>query len=210
MPKLPSIIKTLESESEFRLKEKGSSFLSISKPAESEEEANTFLNSIQKKYYDATHHCYSYKLVDGQFKYSDDGEPGGTAGIRIYNAQNHFELTNLVTIVVRYFGGTKLGVGPLGKAYYEASFQNLNSSLRIEKQLYQHADIRYRFDQSKTAHHIIAKYSALIRHSLYAPSPIIQCLIPIDHAKNFNAEKDSFRSMGIDIGLKEAFEYLKK
>ncbi len=210
MLKLPSTIKTVESESEFRLKEKGSTFLSISKPAENEAEANTFLNLIRKKYYDATHHCYSYKFVDGQFKYSDDGEPNGTAGIRIYNAQNHFELTNLVTVVVRYFGGTKLGVGPLGKAYYEASLQNLNLSSIIEKQLYQHTEISYRFDQSKTVHHIISKYSALIRNSLYEPAPKIECLVPIDQVKKINGERDSLHQTGINIDLKKSFEYIKK
>lgn len=210
MLKLPPIIKTLETESEFRLKEKGSFFLSISKPVENEEEATSFLNSIRKKYYDATHHCYSYKFVDGQFKYSDDGEPNGTAGIRIYNAQNHFELTNLITIVVRYFGGTKLGVGPLGKAYYNSSFQNLNSSSIIEQQLYQHAEINYHFDQSKTVHHLISKHQAIVRQSIYDPSPIIQCLVPVSQSKIFNGEKDSLQHNGINVELKENFEYLKK
>ncbi len=141
MLRLPSIIKTPESESEFKLKEKGSSFISISGPIENEKEANTFLNSIRKKYYNASHHCFSYKLADGQFRYSDDGEPNGTAGIRIYNSQNYFGLTNLITVVVRYFGGTKLGVGPLGKAYYKSSSQNLASSTITEKHLYQQAEI---------------------------------------------------------------------
>lgn len=210
MVKLPPIIKTLENESEFRLKEKGSSFLSLSKPIESEEEAAAFLNSIRKKYYDAAHHCYSFQLVDGSFKYSDDGEPNGTAGVRIYNAQNHFHLTNLITIVVRYFGGTKLGVGPLGKAYYDASFQNLNSSSSIEKFLYRLAEIKYQFDQSKTVHHIISKNSALIRSSLYEPTPHIICMIPEENVEKIRGEKDSLKKSGIYLDLRESIEYKKK
>ncbi|MCB9247399.1 MAG: YigZ family protein [Ignavibacteriales bacterium] len=64
----------------------------------------------------------------GEEKYSDDGEPNGTAGLRIYNAINHFELNNVLVVVVRYFGGTKLGVGPLGKAYYNCALEVLDSS----------------------------------------------------------------------------------
>lgn len=210
MIKLPPLIKTLATESEFRLKEKGSTFLSISKPVESEEEAVAFLNSARKKYYDATHHCYSYKLVDGQFKYSDDGEPTGTAGIRIYNAQNHFDLTNLITIVIRYFGGTKLGVGPLGKTYYKASFQNMNSSTIVEKQLYQSAEIKYKFDQSKTVHHLVSKYSITIKQSIFEPSPMMECLVPIPHLEKFYSEINSLGHSGISLDLKEKFQYLKK
>ena len=137
MAKLPDKIKTIIKDSEFRFKEKGSVFIGLSFPINSEEDAESFLLSVRKKYYDATHHCYSYKLTDGTFKYSDAGEPNGTAGIRIYNAQNHFDLTGILTIIVRYFGGVKLGVGPLGKAYYETAYQNLKSSETEDRILHQ-------------------------------------------------------------------------
>ena len=210
MMKLPHVIKTLTSEAEFTLKEKGSTFLSISKPVGSEEEAKMFLNSTRKKYYDATHHCFSYKLINNQFKYSDDGEPSGTAGIRIYNAQNHFELTNLITIVARNFSGIKLGVGLLGKTYYESAFQNLNSSVIIEKQLYQLAEIKYQFDQSKMVHHLISKYSVKIEQSIFESSPKIKCFVPIDNSKNFAGEMNSFFHAGIHLNFKTKFEYLQK
>ena len=210
MMKLPHVIKTLTSETEFTLKEKGSTFLSISKPVGSEEEAKMFLKSTRKKYYDATHHCFSYKLVNNQFKYSDDGEPSGTAGIRIYNAQNHFELTNLITIVARNFGGIKLGVGLLGKTYFESAFQNLNSSAIIEKQLYQLAEIKYQFDQSKMVHHLISKYSVKIGQSTFESSPKIECFVPIDNSKNLAGEMNSFFHAGIHLNFKTKFEYLQK
>ena len=185
MDKLPDHIKTPAGESEFRIKEKGSAFISLAKPAWNENDAVLFLNSIKKKFYGATHHCYSYKLADGTFKYSDDGEPNGTAGIRIYNAQNHFDLTNLITIVVRYFGGVKLGVGPLGKAYYEAALGVLNSSTIEEMILHHEITLTYNFDQSKTLHHLVAKHSLIIRENIFEEHPRMICLVPAGNESNF-------------------------
>ncbi len=178
MTPLPDHIKTPESVSEFRTKEKGSTFISLTKGIETEEEANSYLQSVKKKYYDATHHCYSYKLVNGLYKYSDAGEPNGTAGIRIYNAQNHYELTNLITIIVRYFGGVKLGVGPLGKAYYEAASENLATTKILKKLLHHEMIISYGYEESKTVHRFITKHSIIIRETLFNEVPKMICLVP--------------------------------
>ncbi|MBA4407338.1 hypothetical protein C0389_08695 [bacterium] len=175
MNKLPEKIKTIVSESEFKMKEKGSSFVSFSKPVKNVEEALSFLSSLRKKYYDATHHCYSYQFVDGSFKYSDDGEPNGTAGKRIYNAQIHFELTNLLTVVARYYGGLKFGVGPLGKAYYESAFKCLETSKIKELTLHQKIEIQYEFEFSNFIHHLISKYSLIIEQNIFGPKSMIVC-----------------------------------
>ncbi|MEW6654134.1 MAG: YigZ family protein, partial [Bacteroidota bacterium] len=151
-------IKTLKAANEYRFKENGSLFITICEPILTEEEAIGFLSKIKRQYYDATHHCYSYITQNGSFKFSDDGEPSGTAGKRIYNAQNHFDVTNLITIVIRYFGGTKLGVGLLGKAYYNSAFQCLSNSIFEEKELYNRITITYDFAFSKTVHHFVTKY----------------------------------------------------
>ena len=177
MSNLPFKIKTISSESESRIKEKGSLFVGLSLPISTEEEGIIFLNSVKKIFYDATHHCFSYKLADGLFKYSDDGEPNGTAGIRINNAQNHYELTNIITIVVRYFGGMKLGVCPLGKAYYESAIQNLESSKKIEKELYQKIELEYKFEQTKFVHHLISKYGLVVNMNSFESSPTVYCSI---------------------------------
>jgi len=188
MSTLPFKIKTINTESEFRIKEKGSLFVGLSLPINSEEEGITFLNSIKKKYYDATHHCFSYKLADGLFKYSDDGEPNGTAGVRINNAQNHFELTNIITIVVRYFGGVKLGVGPLGKAYYDASIQNLEASKKIEKELYQNIELEYKFEQTKFVHYLVSKYELKVNKNMFEKSPIMYCSIKASRISEIKSE----------------------
>ncbi len=183
--KLPDHIKTPEGQSEFRIKEKGSVFISITKNIEIEKEAAEFLNSLKKKYYDATHHCYSYKLANGSIKYSDDGEPNGTAGLRILNAQNHFEVTSLITVVVRYFGGTKLGVGPLGKAYYEAAFGDLSNCPILNKILHHEIIVKYSFEQSKMVHHFISKHSLIIKETIFEDQPQMICLLPSVQKEKF-------------------------
>ena len=108
-------IRTIEGITEASIKEKGSVFTGKAYFMSNSQDCIAKLNEIKKEFYDATHHCYCYKLNTGEIKYSDNGEPSGTAGIRILNAIEHFILTDMLVVVIRYFGGTKLGVGPLVK-----------------------------------------------------------------------------------------------
>jgi uncharacterized YigZ family protein len=115
--------KTIETPSEGIYKEKGSKFISFAFPLFSEEEFKGQLQQLKKDYHDAGHHCYAFKLglTGNEYRYSDDGEPGNSAGSPIYGQIKSFELTNVAIIVIRYFGGTKLGVGGLITAYKEAA-----------------------------------------------------------------------------------------
>lgn len=209
MINLPEKIKTIVSDSECRTKEKGSSFVAFAKPAKNAEEASAFVASLRKQYYDATHHCYSYQFVDGTFKYSDDGEPNGTAGKRIYNAQIHFELTNLITVVVRYYGGVKLGVGPLGKAYYDSAFRCLESSNIKSLVLNQRIQIDYEFEFSNFIHHIISKYSLRIESNTFEPQPRIICSIPHSIINQFSSELSIQSNNKISCKSLEEFHYLE-
>ena len=147
-------------------------------PVETEEEFSEKLNLVKKEFYDATHHCYAFKLLDEKFKYSDDGEPNGTAGIRIYNAIQHFELVNLGVISIRYYGGTKLGVGPLGKAYYKSAFEAVNEAEIYSKVNYSLLKIYYEFDQTNLVHHLISNFEAIIiENSFVNNRPIINCFV---------------------------------
>lgn len=129
---LPEQITTVKQFHQSTLKEKGSEFIAQIYPIRHHDNFENLINSLRKKFYDASHHCYAYKLSNDSNKYSDDGEPSGTAGIRILNAIEHFNLSNVLVVVIRYFGGTKLGVGPLGKAYYSSAFQVIDESERIK------------------------------------------------------------------------------
>ena len=109
------LIPTGPSETEFT--EKRSRFIGRVQPVESEEEARAFVEQIKKKHHDARHNCWCCRLHGGVERYSDDGEPQGTAGQPMLNVFQREEITNAVCVVTRYFGGILLGAGGLTRAY---------------------------------------------------------------------------------------------
>uniref|UniRef100_UPI0039A5C3DD IMPACT family protein n=1 Tax=Ornithobacterium rhinotracheale TaxID=28251 RepID=UPI0039A5C3DD len=111
-------------------KEKGSKFLGYAYPVQDEEEVKQILGELRQKYPDATHHCYAYRLgFEGEvYRANDDGEPNGTAGLPIYNQLLSRELTYCLVVSIRYFGGIKLGVSGLIKAYKESAELTLNEA----------------------------------------------------------------------------------
>lgn len=161
-------IKTIKSPSETKFKEKGSLFIGKAFPVETDDDFSFVLNNIKKEYYDATHHCFAYKLKDDSFKYSDAGEPNGTAGIRIFYAIEHFALVDVCVIVIRYFGGTKLGVGPLGKAYYKSAEDVLTCASPITKKAYQKVLIKTGFQFISSVHHFLPQFDAIISDVHYS------------------------------------------
>ncbi|MCC8173276.1 MAG: YigZ family protein [Odoribacter sp.] len=127
--------KTVESSAEGIYKEKGSKFLSFIFPVSSEEQIKHILTDIKEKYFDARHHCYAYRLGADKkkFRANDDGEPSSTAGKPILGQIQSYDLTNILIIVVRYFGGTKLGVSGLIQAYRAAAIDAINNAKIIKK-----------------------------------------------------------------------------
>lgn len=111
--------KTIKGSSKGYYKEKGSKFIALAYPIENEEQFKEVYLSVKKEYHDARHHCFAYRIYpeNESVRSSDDGEPSGTAGKPILNQLYSSELFNLIVIVVRYFGGTKLGVSGLINAY---------------------------------------------------------------------------------------------
>ncbi|HYM20959.1 MAG TPA: YigZ family protein [Candidatus Kapabacteria bacterium] len=105
------------------LKISGSRFIPIIIPVATKQEAESALKRIRKEFYDATHHCYAYRLgINGEYsRAADDGEPAGTAGRPILTILQGAELTNVLCVATRYFGGTKLGTGGLARAYSETA-----------------------------------------------------------------------------------------
>lgn len=114
---------TLAAPAEASLRERSSRFLAYAYPVRSEEEIRERLDALRKRYYDATHHCYAWRLGPrgGRFRANDDGEPSGTAGRPILGQMLSHGITECLIVVVRYFGGTKLGVPGLIAAYKEAA-----------------------------------------------------------------------------------------
>jgi uncharacterized YigZ family protein len=127
--------KTLEAISEGVYKEKGSRFIAVAIPVSTLDEVKTHLERVKKEYYDARHHCYAYHIGEdpGEVRYNDDGEPSGTAGKPIFGQIQSFNLTNILIVVVRYFGGIKLGKGGLIQAYKTAARDAVENGIIINR-----------------------------------------------------------------------------
>ena len=129
-------IKILYQGGSGELEEKKSRFIANTLPIASQEEALAFIEKIKKQYWDARHNCYAYVLGDRHEiqRFSDDGEPGGTAGKPMLDVLLGENIHNMVVVVTRYFGGTLLGTGGLVRAYSGAAKEGLKNSVVIEKQ----------------------------------------------------------------------------
>ena len=108
--------------------DKRSRFLGLVRPVGSEDEARTIIAACKKQYHDARHNCWCYLLRDGTERYSDDGEPQGTAGIPMLEVFRRAGVTNVVCVVTRYFGGVLLGTGGLLRAYTAAAADALSDA----------------------------------------------------------------------------------
>lgn len=165
---LPEQIKTIFEFNEAVYKEKSSEFIAQIYHIESRDGAESILETVKKKFYDATHHCFAYKILNSEVKSSDDGEPKGAAGLRILNAIEHFDLTNVLIIVIRYFGGTKLGVGPLGKAYYQAAFDVVDEDKIVTLNLFYKLSVQIEFNYISQLHRIVNNFEGIIDNSEYS------------------------------------------
>ena len=126
---------TLEAAAEAASRERSSKFLAYAYPVRTEEEIREHLDALRKRHFDATHHCYAWRLGPRGERYrtNDDGEPSGTAGKPILGQLLSAEVTDCLIVVVRYFGGTKLGVPGLIAAYREAAAEALAAATVVER-----------------------------------------------------------------------------
>ncbi len=127
--------KTLKYQSQGVFKDRGSKFIAFAYPVKTENEVRHLVKGLKKEYYDARHHCYAFVLGKDKkkFRAADDGEPSNSAGAPILGQLRSFDLTNTLVVVVRYFGGTKLGVPGLVNAYREATIDALNQTEIVEE-----------------------------------------------------------------------------
>ena len=165
---------TITGKAHAELKEQNSRFLAFAFPLDAPASFAVKLDDLRKQYHDATHHCFAWRAGTDRaaFRFSDDGEPSGSAGKRILSAIDHRELTNTAIVVVRYFGGVKLGVGGLSKAYAEAAALVLDKA-HIERRYVLHSyRVRFPYDLTSQAHYAIEKMGAVIISREYLESPI--------------------------------------
>ncbi|MDD5710147.1 MAG: IMPACT family protein [Candidatus Marinimicrobia bacterium] len=123
--------KSIAATAESKISVRGSKFLGFAFPVQNTEDVAVHLEALRKRYFDATHHCFAWQLGYGEtlrFRYNDDGEPSGTAGKPIYQAILQRDVTNILVVSVRYFGGSKLGTGGLIRAYGQSASGTLDAA----------------------------------------------------------------------------------
>ncbi len=172
------------------LKEKGSKFIGFAYPVNSESEVKNQLHLLREIHPKATHHCYAYRLgINGEnYRANDDGEPSGSAGLPIYNQLLAHDISNVLLIVVRYYGGTKLGVGGLVKAYKESAKLTLADAEIITKEVESEIEIRFKFSQQNIIFTILNKYDAKILSFDAQENCIISANIKMSQKENISNE----------------------
>jgi uncharacterized YigZ family protein len=153
--------RTIKELSEGVYKDKGSRFLAFAFPVTNEEQIKFHLEELRRKYHDARHHCYAWRLNPemDRFRSNDDGEPAGSAGNPILGQIRSKELTNILVVVVRYFGGTLLGVGGLINAYRSATADALGQADIISRKVTSKWELKFGYPQMNEVMTVIKEYN---------------------------------------------------
>ena len=153
--------RTIIGESRGIYKEKGSKFLAFAYPVFDEDEAKEHVQRLRREYFDARHCCYAWRfgLDDNSFRANDDGEPSGTAGKPIYGQILSNELTNILIVVVRYFGGIKLGTSGLINAYRTAAADAINTAQIVVRTANDLVAISFSYDAMNDVQRILKEES---------------------------------------------------
>ena len=161
--------RTIAAPSEGLYKEKGSKFIALAYPVASEEEIKEIYADLKKQYYDARHHCYAYILGADKSRYraNDDGEPNHSAGDPILGQIRSADLSNVLVVVVRYFGGTKLGVSGLITAYKTATADALANATLVEKHETVLLNVHFEYPQMNDVMSLVKEYELDVREQQF-------------------------------------------
>jgi uncharacterized YigZ family protein len=160
--------RTLAASAEHREKIERSEFLGIAFPVVREEDFFEELVRVQKRYFDATHHCWAFRLfADSRSRSSDAGEPSGTAGKPILAAIEGAALHDLGVIVVRWYGGIKLGTGGLSRAYRDTAAETLKHATLLDRYLYERIQVLVPFDTLGTVYRLVNPPEVLLVDESY-------------------------------------------
>ena len=189
------LYKTIDFPSEeVLLKEKNSKFFGYAIPVTSEEDVKENLERLRKEHFSARHWCYAYQIGTEKIQYraNDDGEPNNSAGMPIYGQIQSFEVTNVLVVVVRYFGGVKLGVGGLISAYKTAAQMALENATIVEKTINKHFIISFGYAHMNKVMRIIKEKNLQI----VSQKMEMDCEIEISiRKKNVQNLLDTFESL---------------
>ena len=184
-----------------------STFIGYAKPIKSEEEAIEFVNEIKKKHKDATHNVWAYtvgKSMNIQ-RYSDDGEPQGTAGIPTLEVIKKEDLRDVVIVVTRYFGGVKLGAGGLVRAYTKGAKIGIEAAKPIEKVLYKPVGIKIDYNQLGKVQNEIMNMGYFIKDTVYEDNVEIIVYSRVSEVENITSKIIDITSATAQIKIGEEF-----
>jgi uncharacterized YigZ family protein len=192
---------TIQNSTQGIYKEKGSKFLAFAFPVKSESEIKEQLDSLRKKYFDARHHCYAYVLGPDKtkFKAYDDGEPNHSASDPILGQIRSKNLTDVLVVVVRYFGGVKLGVGGLMQAYKAAAGDALNQVSVIEIEVTKKIELNFDYARTPEAMRLVKDFELKIIEQSFEESCQIRALLKLRFEDDLQKQREYLRSMGIEI-----------
>lgn len=171
---------------EVSFKEKGSKFTGYAFHINDEEEAKEILAQLWHKFPDATHICYAFRLgLNGEtYRANDDGEPSGSAGLPIYNQIVSKEITNVLVAVVRYYGGTKLGVSGLVKSYKLSAQMVLNEAEIVEKHLTEKLRFEFSYEDQGAVMRIIDKFNAEVITTQFTDKCVVEIRLRKENIDN--------------------------
>jgi len=177
--------KTIQNNSDILIVEKKSKFIGNAFPVDNEEDALKYLNEVKKKYPDATHHVYAYVIDENNiFRYSDDGEPSGTAGMPVLDTIRKENLVDVLVVVTRYFGGTLLGTGGLVHAYGASAHEALKEGKIVTRCLCNIISVRADYTLSGKIQHKITADGYMIENTVYDDAVTFYvCIMPEDTEK---------------------------
>ena len=179
--------------------EKRSRFLGRVRPVESEEEARAFIAEMKKTCYDARHNCSCYVLKNGVERYSDDGEPQGTAGLPMLEVFRREGVTNLVCVVTRYFGGVLLGAGGLFRAYTKAAKDALDAAGVAVVRRWVETELRCSYSAAERLKLEASAFDGVVTDVEYAASVTIRALVPEEKAEAFAARVFDLSASAVEV-----------
>lgn len=196
-----STFHTIKSVSEGLYKEKGSKFISIAYPVQNESDIKQSITAIKKQYFDARHHCFAWVLgMDSPtWRANDDGEPAHSAGDPILSQIRAFNLTNTFVVVVRYFGGTKLGVGGLIRAYKTAAEDALRKAEKVAIHEMITVSMSFNYDMLSTCEQLIAHFEIAVLSRDFQTTCRITGNMKKEHLNAFRARTSDLYNIAFEI-----------
>lgn len=181
-----TVLKTAVAEYE----EKKSRFIATVMPVSKEEDASAFISGLKTKYWDATHNVYAYYIVGNNTvqRYSDDGEPSGTAGMPVLEGIRRMELQDVAVVVTRYFGGTLLGAAGLIRAYGKAASLGIEAAGIVRNQLCREMTLMMEYPLLGKVQNHLSNSGGVVRDMTYGQDVEIRVYIPLEQEKAFSSD----------------------